>query len=513
MRSIAAALLAVALTFALASQASAIDRSLGADVPKPAASGDLWTDADIAALVTDIDGVLAAGSTLRHAHVGLLAIDARDGRVLYEHSADDAFQPASTLKLVTGSAALDTLGPGFRFRTTATTANVVENGLLRGSLTLHGTGDVLLDRAALAKLPTALRAAKIKQVEWDVIADPADVPDYPAGWAIDDMPWSYAAPVAALGFADDEVTVTVRPGAHAGAPVAARVAPAGTTAGDSSGCVPLELAFCIVVTATTAAAGSESTLDARVSVTSPLEIDITGTIAAGAAPESLSLAPLHPPRFAAAAARRVLVAGGIAVLRVMPVPTMRKVDTDAPRRVVWTHDSESLADLLADTWMPSDNLLAESLLHALGAKPPALRGTDGAGIAAEKTWLAQLGIDPSTVAIEDGSGLSAYDRITPRDVVTVLRHDWDGPYHDVVLDALPISGVRGTLRSAFTGTPAERRVFAKTGTLTHASALAGYIATARHGTVIFAFDVDDWLGAPADLRELRGRVLSRIVGN
>lgn len=512
MKPIAAALLAAALSFAPPSQASAIDRSLGADVPKPSASGDAWTDAEITALVTDIDGMLAGSATLQHAHVGLLAVDARDGHVLYEHNAGDAFQPASTLKLVTASAALDTLGPAFRFRTQAATESVIDKGFLHNSLWLYGTGDVLLDQTAFATLPAAVRAAKIKQIEYDVLPDPDDVPVYPPGWAVDDMPWSYAAPVAALGFADDEVDLTIRPGARAGAPVVTSLAPAGTTAGNTQVCVP-ELGMCVVVTATTGAKGSASTLDARVSLNGPYEIDVTGRIAFGAPPESLSLAALHPPFFAAAAAHRALVNSGIAVLRQQPVPTLRTVDYSAPRKVIWTHDSEALGDLVADTWIPSDNLLAESLLHALGARPPALRGTAEAGIAAEKLWLAKLGIDSSTVAIEDGSGLSAYDRMTPRDVVTVLRHDWDGPYHNVVLDALPISGVRGTLRSAFTGTPAERRVFAKTGTVTNASALAGYIATARHGAVIFAFDVDDWVGAAADLRELRGRVLSRIVGN
>jgi D-alanyl-D-alanine carboxypeptidase/D-alanyl-D-alanine-endopeptidase (penicillin-binding protein 4) len=179
---------------------------------------------------------------------------------------------------------------------------------------------------------------------------------------------------------------------------------------------------------------------------------------------------------------------------------------------VWSHDSEPLSDLLADLWLPSDNMLAEELLHAVGAEAPSARGTSEAGIAWEKTWLAKLGIDTgSALQLADGSGLSAYDRITPRDLVVILRHDWDGPYHDAVLDALPIAGVRGTLKSSFVGTAAERRVFAKTGTVSHVSTLAGYIATEKHGAVIFAFQVDDWVGDAADLRDARGRVLAHFV--
>ena len=167
--------------------------------------------------------------------------------------------------------------------------------------------------------------------------------------------------------------------------------------------------------------------------------------------------------------------------------------------------------MLGDLWLPSDNILAEQLLRALGAPAGELQGPSEAGIAWEKTWLKKLGVDTAAIAIEDGSGLSTYDRITPHDLVTILKYDWDGPNRELVLDDLPIAGVRGTLTSAYTGTAAEQHVFAKTGTVSHVSTLAGYAANAKHGAVIFAFQVDDWIGEAAALRELRGRVLSHFV--
>jgi D-alanyl-D-alanine carboxypeptidase/D-alanyl-D-alanine-endopeptidase (penicillin-binding protein 4) len=504
-----AALIACA-SIACASPAFAVDRSLGAGVPKPNASGEPWTDAQIASLDANIDIAVAGSKTLTGAHVGAYAIDARDGRVLYERNQDDAFAPASTLKLVVGSAALDKLGPAFRFHTSATLQNAIVNGTLRGRLTLHGTGDVLLDAAALATLPVALRAASIDEIAQDVVAGD-DPLQYLPGWALDDVPWYYAAPITALGYADDRVTVTVTPGAKPGDPVSTVVEPWGTAVRDASACAPRELSFCIVVSATTGAVAAPSTLDALRPLDRPGEVDVVGALAAGAQPEALSLAVPDPPRFAAAAARRALVAGGVRIGYREPVAA-RATEDASPVRVVWSHDSEPLSDLLADLWLPSDNMLAEVLLHAVGAEAPSVRGTSEAGIAWEKAWLAKLGIDTgSALELADGSGLSAYDRITPRDLVVILRHDWDGPYRDVVLDALPIAGVRGTLKSSFVGTAAARRVFAKTGTVSHARTLAGYIATEKHGAVIFAFQVDDWVGNAADLRDVRGRVLAHFV--
>src|SRR6202011_1257518 len=90
-------------------------------------------------------------------------------------------------------------------------------------------------------------------------------------------------------------------------------------------------------------------------------------------------------------------------------------------------------------------------------------GTTAHGIALEQSWLTGLGGDAKTLAIEDGGGLSAYDRIAPRALVAILKHDWDSANRDVVLDDLPIAGVRGTLKSSYAGTAAERHVFAKSG--------------------------------------------------
>jgi D-alanyl-D-alanine carboxypeptidase/D-alanyl-D-alanine-endopeptidase (penicillin-binding protein 4) len=81
-----------------------------------------------------------------------------------------------------------------------------------------------------------------------------------------------------------------------------------------------------------------------------------------------------------------------------------------------------------------------------------------------------------------------------------------------VLDSLPVGGARGTIEG-IAGTPAAGRVFAKTGSMMHVRGLAGYLATARHGAVTFAFEVDDWNGDYPSLAALRAKVLSRIVSD
>ncbi len=81
----------------------------------------------------------------------------------------------------------------------------------------------------------------------------------------------------------------------------------------------------------------------------------------------------------------------------------------------------------------------------------------------------------------------------------------------MVLAALPVAGARGDLRDFARDTPAAGRVFAKTGSMLHVRGLAGYIATARHGAVIFALNIDDWQGSNAELARFRAAFCARIV--
>jgi D-alanyl-D-alanine carboxypeptidase/D-alanyl-D-alanine-endopeptidase (penicillin-binding protein 4) len=161
--------------------------------------------------------------------------------------------------------------------------------------------------------------------------------------------------------------------------------------------------------------------------------------------------------------------------------------------------------------MPSDNLVGEELLYALDAEANHHPGDLAGAAAIENRWLIGLGINPALVDIDDGSGLSQYDRISPHILATILAHDWNGPNRDVVLDALPVLGVRGDLHRVGAGTAAAGRVFAKGGSQMHMRGLAGYAATTTHGAAIVVIMVDDWLGADRDLDAFRGAVCARIV--
>jgi D-alanyl-D-alanine carboxypeptidase/D-alanyl-D-alanine-endopeptidase (penicillin-binding protein 4) len=143
-------------------------------------------------------------------------------------------------------------------------------------------------------------------------------------------------------------------------------------------------------------------------------------------------------------------------------------------------DSPTIATLVRLTLVPSDNLFAEMLLKDVGARFGA-GGSTQAGVAVVRRTIARFGVHPRIV---DGSGLSRADHTSPRQVVTLLSAL---SANAQLRAALPVAGRSGTLVDRMRRTRAQDRCQAKTGTLSNASALAGYCATANGHLLAFAF--------------------------
>lgn len=413
---------------------------------------------------------------MRGASVTAYVVSAQTGEVVYARDPDAAMIPASTIKLVVGSASLDTLGSAFSFTTTLATDGT--------TLSLQGSGDPLLqprDFDEAARTLATLNLTHFSSLDGDLGSPRARYPD---GWQVDDLAYDYAAPPNMLSIDENALHIAVHPAA-VGAPPTLTIEPSTT-------------AVTVVNDATTGAARSNDTTDVRISWSAPATLIVTGSIPADETDGELDAAILDPPRATLELAAAALTRGGINF-----ASASQFAQTPPGARVVWTHRSPALPELLRDMWQPSNNLLAESLLDALAP-------TRDAALERERTWLQSVGIDAATTTLADGSGLSAYDRISARDLVTILAHDWNGPNRAIILAALPVAGQSGTLAKAFTAPPLVGNVIAKTGTVNHTRTLAGYLQT-PHGTYIFALLINNWMDdgphASADLRALQSTFL------
>jgi serine-type D-Ala-D-Ala carboxypeptidase/endopeptidase (penicillin-binding protein 4) len=149
----------------------------------------------------------------------------------------------------------------------------------------------------------------------------------------------------------------------------------------------------------------------------------------------------------------------------------------------------SLADDIRITNQISQNLYAELIVRQLGLIAGSGSTADGQAII--DAMLTEAGVARAGYELTDGSGMSTYNRISPRQMVRLLRWSTTQPWGEAWRATFPIGGVDGSLIRRFTGTPLQGRIFAKTGSLSGVNALAGFMTAASGRTLIFAIYAND----------------------
>ena len=429
----------------------------------------------------------------------------KTGKVVYARNADKSMKPASTLKLVTTAAALDAFGPDLRLRTTVETAARRDGmGRILGDVYLVGRGDPEVSgrfaddhaSAGFEEMAEALKAAGVRQIEGRLVGHEGLFTGERRGsdWTWGDLVWSYGAEVSALSFNDNAAVLTVSPGERAGDPVMVER-------------FPESRYYKVVSTATTSAAGGGSDLVLERDLGSN-EVRLGGTLPAGEEREELAVALEDPALYAATVFAEVLESKGI---RVNGVVATSKDPLPAGVRVLAGHDSAPLAEILKDVNKPSQNLHAEMLLRLLGARLKGT-GTVEAGQAAVLEFLRRMGVDPRAWALQDGSGLSRSDLVSPRGMVSLLAAMDRHPHAAAFRNSLPIAGVDGTLEHRMRGTPAQGRVVAKTGTIRHVNALDGYATTRSGERLAFAIIVNHHTGDPRQAASAIDEIVNVLAG-
>jgi len=402
-------------------------------------------------------------------HVARLA----DGETVYSYRADELRIVASNTKLATTAAALDRLGPGFFFETEVLVRGRVAGGVLDGELAVVGGGDPHLSGRAyfgdsygpFREWAAALRAAGIERVAGDLVlvvglfADDLVHPDWPR----DQLTRWYEAPVSALSFNDNCILVKVFPGPAPGAP--ARVETVPSLAG-----------FRVDNRART-------TGDRR---RNHLRIDrrpqgnvltVSGLVYRRLSrPVDKWVAVEDPAFYFGAALRAALLEEGVSVGGATRV--VQRLAGGGWKRV-HTHRTDLLT-VIEVVNKRSQNFYAESLLKVLGARRCG-RGTWAGGLAVVREYLAEIGLEPGTYRLADGSGMSRNNRFTARQLTRLLRAAAAGRWGTELLRTLPYSGERFlSWEKRLAQPPYRGNVLAKTGTLRGVSALSGLVE-ARSG--------------------------------
>ncbi|MDI2032789.1 D-alanyl-D-alanine carboxypeptidase/D-alanyl-D-alanine-endopeptidase [Saccharopolyspora sp. TS4A08] len=454
------------------------------------------------ALKVDLDDILA-DPRLGGAQAGVVVRDPATDEVLYSRQATDRATPASNAKLFTAAAALETLGPDHRFRTQVLSDAAQQGSTLNGDLHLRGTGDPTMLPADYDALAARLAEQGVREVRGRLLADDTSFDDVPlgTGWAWDDEPYSYSAPVSALSAAPDtdfdagSAIVRVTPTAPGQAPDVALDPGTGVLDVDNR--------------ATTVAEGEPSIGITRDHHSG--RVLVTGTVPAGAEPVREWIAVPDATAYATDLFARALAARGITVNGTGKAPAPEGARELAAR------DSMPLRELLVPFLKLSNNVHAEVLVKAMG-RERAGEGTWEAGTGVVADALRGLGVDPAALRLVDGSGLSRMDGVTPDQLALLLDNAAQRPWAQAFHDALPIAGVPermvgGTLRDRMVDTPAANNVHAKTGSLTGVTSLSGYVTAADGRRLVFSVVLNDFLSdAPQDLEDAIAIRLAQHTG-
>jgi D-alanyl-D-alanine carboxypeptidase/D-alanyl-D-alanine-endopeptidase (penicillin-binding protein 4) len=440
------------------------------------------------------------------AYWGILVADRTTGETLYELNADHFFTPASNAKIFTTALALATLGPDYRFRTTLESkGSLGTDGRLAGDLILVGRGDPDLSNRkfpyagrvehdgavekVFAEMADEAVAKGLREVDGDIVGDDSYYPydPYPADWSVGDLFFRYGAPVSAIAFNDNTISVRVVPGERLGDPATVVTEPA----------IAIDAFSHEIVTGP---AGGEPDL-AVVRQPGQNFMLLRGTIPLDHTPFGLDLAMTAPAETAAAMLKQLLEARGVRVTggtraRHAPPPEtsatgepilslLRPTPSDSNPFVLAEHLSAPLLEIIRVTNKVSHNLHAELLLRAVGREKFGV-GSVAAGLKVERDFLRSAGIADGDVVLLDGSGLSRGDLVTPRAAATLLRYVERQPWGQDFISTLPIGGVDGTLENRMRESDASGRIEAKTGEVEHVRALSGYAKTLRGEDLVFS---------------------------
>lgn len=414
---------------------------------------------------------LDAGIPLNH--VGIVVQDTAKLRPLFAYDAYRARSPASVMKLVTTFAALDLLGPDYRWKTEAYLGGPLVDGELHGDLILKGSGDPKITVEQWQSFIGQLRAKGLAAIDGDLALDRSRfaLPPYDPGVFDHEplKPYNVGPDALLVNFKSLKLTLT--PDA-AGTGVAVRAEP------------PLDVVALGAPPSISNADCSDWHADAAPSIDDHGDraaIAFAGTYAASCGERDWWMAMLDHPHYVHAIFETYFrAAGGRFEGRL----TERRAPADtAPFAVL---ESPPLSDIVRDVNKLSNNVMARQIFLTLATASAAPPATPAKAVHAVLRWLAKRKLAMPGLVLENGSGLSRRERNTPIGLNRLLLAADASAVRDAFASSLAVAAIDGTVERRFRNADVAGQALLKTGSLEGVRALAGYVLdpTGRRFTVV-----------------------------
>lgn len=430
--------------------------------------------------------------TLKYGTIGFCVINAKTSAVVSEHNSRQLMTPASTLKVVTTAAALNLLGADFRYETKIyyTGHFNKETGVLAGDIIIAGSGDPTLqsDNFPQGNMPVTDKWAKVlkdkglKELRGNIIGDASCFDRrIPPGWIWEDISNYFGAVPCGLSYRDNKFKVFYN------------TAESGSEA-KITGYSPAYLNTTITLHSDVSAKGTE---DEAYAYGDPFSYtrEIRGTLPTNKTNYDIEVALPDPALLCAENLYGSLVQAGVKCGNVQMRSNYKKEKEPEARQLIYTHYSPTLDKIVYFTNIKSNNHYCETLLKTLG------KGSSETGLKVVKNFWLGRGLDSSEIYMEDASGLSRINAITPYYQASLLskvfRDSTSFPFFTI---SLPLAGRQGSMNSIGKGSFIENNLRAKTGYITRVRAYCGYVRTKSGEPLVFSLIFNNYNCTPREAR-------------
>ena len=415
-------------------------------------------------LPPEVEAQLLRAKVPREA-LAALVVDASPGAKntpLLSQRASAAVNPASVMKLVTTYAALELLGPSYTWATPVFIDGTIDGGVLKGNLIIQGRGDPKLVVERLWLLMRRVQGLGIKTITGDILLDrsafaastqnqnPADFDGEPL------RPYNAAPDALLINF--KSVVMTFTPNASAGLASVSVDPPLANVQLPAS--VPL----------LAGADCGDYRAGLKADFNDPFRISFKGGLPASCGEKTWAVAYADPASYAERA-----VLGMWQELGGKLGGRVKEGRAPTGLRPTFEATSPPLADVITDINKYSNNVMAQQLFLTLSLQATGSASFDASQGVLRSWWRERFG-DADVPTLDNGSGLSRQERITPQGLARLLQTAFASGAMPELMSSLPIAGVDGTLRRSKSRV-SQGWAHLKTGTLRDSTALAGYVHT------------------------------------
>lgn len=380
-------------------------------------------------------------------------------------NADIPFNPGSIMKVVTTYAALELLGPTYQWHTRLYTDGKVSGSTLNGNLYFVGSGDPKLTEERLWLLMRELRAMGISHIQGDLVLDgsafnlPNGIPafnddgDNPnAPFLVEPHSLLTNLNVLRIRSRADERGIHTWTEPHLnGVEIDNRM-----VFKDYGHC-PRRYQF---------------DYEPKEADNGQTRITITGVLPKGCSTSSYMAVMDQADYTGALLTSLWQQLGGTMTGQIREGLRPRGGDTE----LLVTTSSRDLVTMVRDINKWSNNVMVRQLFLSLGARfrQPGDRDDLAAAERAIREWLATKGIDSKGIVFENGSGLSRIERISARQMASLLEQAWESRFAAELIASLPLVAMDGTMRRRLGKAGMAGMGHIKTGSLRDVRSIAGF---------------------------------------